>query len=421
MSGSAKSPGALSGLKVIDLTRMLAGPYCTMMLADLGADVLKIEPLGGDPIRDFGPYAPDDRLRVLGGYFQSINRGKKGVALDFRLPEGREILMRLVKDADVLVENFRVGVMDRLGLSYESLRRVNPRLVYGCVRGFGDPRTGASQHMNRPAYDLVVQAMGGLMSITGPAPDLPMKTGPGIGDTVPAMMLAVGILAAAWHAQRTGEGQMVDVAMYDGVLALCERIVYQYSLQGKIPVPEGNVTSFLCPYEVLPTSDGWVVIAAPTDNHWVELCRKIELPQLGADPHFATNDERVKRAPEIRTMLAEWTSVRSRREVVGILGGSVPCGPVNTARDILEDPHMEQRDMIVKIEQPGLDRPLAVVGAPIKMTETPSGVRNRAPILGENTESVLIGLGYSQERIEKLASAGVIGLYRGEAHAATRR
>ncbi len=421
MSGATKSRGALAGLKIIDLTRMLAGPYCTMMLADLGADVLKVEPLGGDPIRDFGPYAPDDRLKVLGGYFQSINRGKRSVALDFRRPEGREILMHLVKDADVLVENFRVGVMDRLKLSYESLRQLNPRLVYGCVRGFGDPRTGASKHMNRPAYDLVVQAMGGLMSITGPAPDRPMKTGPGIGDTVPAMMLAVGILAAAWHAQHTGEGQMVDVAMYDGVLALCERIVYQYSLQGKIPAPEGNVTSFLSPYEVLPTSDGWVVIAAPTDNHWVELCRKIGLPQLGTDPHFATNDERVKRAPEVRTMLAEWTSVRTKRDVVEILGGSVPCGPVNTARDILEDPHMGQREMIAKIEQPGLGRPLAVVGAPIKMTETPSGVRGRAPILGEDTQSVLTGLGYSREQIEQLANARVIGLHHGETRAATRR
>src|SRR5579862_4598789 len=210
MSRAATS-GALSGLKVIDLTRMLAGPYCTMMLADLGADVLKVEPIGGDPIRNFGPWSSDDRLKVLGGYFQSINRGKRSIVVDYRKPEGREVLKRMVAGADVIVENFRVGVMDRLGLSYESLHEINPRLIYGSVRGFGDPRTGASPYMNRPAYDVVVQAMGGLMSVTGPSADLPMKTGPGIGDIVPAMMLAIGILGAAWHAQRTGEGQFVDV------------------------------------------------------------------------------------------------------------------------------------------------------------------------------------------------------------------
>ncbi len=420
MSGAAKSPGALSGLKVIDLTRMLAGPYCTMLLADLGADVLKVEPMGGDPIRNFGPWASDDRLRLLGGYFQSINRGKRSIVLDYRRPEGRDVLMRLVAGADVIVENFRVGVMDRLGLSYESLHQANPRLVYGCVRGFGDPRTGVSSYMNRPAYDIVVQAMGGLMSITGPAPDRPLKTGPAVGDTIPAMLLAVGILAASWHAQRTGEGQFVDVAMYDGVLSLCERIIYQYTVQGKVPGPEGNSISFLCPYDVFPSSDGWVAIAAPTDNHWVELCRVIGVPELGTDPHFATNDERVKRAPQVRMMIGEWTSARTKRDIVDALGASVPCGPINTAPDILDDPHVAQRDMIARLEQPGLDRPLTVVGASIKMTATPTAVRRRAPLLGEHSESVLTNLGFRQEQIQQLANDGVVVLHRSEAIAATK-
>jgi len=417
MSDAAKSPGALAGLKVIDLTRMLAGPYCTMMLADLGADVLKVEPLGGDPIRNFGPWASDDRLRLLGGYFQSINRGKRSIVLDYRRPEGRDVLMRLAAGADVIVENFRVGVMDRLGLSYEALHQVNPRLVYGCVRGFGDPRTGVSSYMNRPAYDIVVQAMGGLMSITGPAPDRPMKTGPAVGDTIPAMMLAVGVLAAAWHAQRTGEGQFVDVAMYDGVLALCERIIYQYELLGRVPSPEGNSISFLCPYDVFPSSDGWVTIAAPTDNHWVELCHAIGLPELGTDPHFATNDERVKRGAQVRMMIGEWTSPRTKREIVDTLAGRVPCGPINTAPDILDDPHVEQRDMIAALEQPGVDRPLRVAGTPIKMTATPTRVRQRAPLLGEHTESVLTNLGYREEEIQQLASNDVVVLYRDESSA----
>ncbi len=420
MSEAAKSPGALSGLKVIDLTRMLAGPFCTMLLADLGADVLKVEPIGGDPIRNFGPWASDDRLKVLGGYFQSINRGKRSIVLDYRRPQGREVLMRLAADADVIVENYRVGVMDRMGLSYETLQQANPRLVYGCVRGFGDPRTGVSSNMNRPAYDIVVQAMGGAMSITGPAPDRPMKTGPAIGDTVPAMLLAVGILAAAWHAQRTGEGQFVDVAMYDGVLALCERIIYQYALQGRVPIPEGNSISFLCPYDVFPASDGWVAIAAPTDNHWVELCRLIGFPELGIDPHFATNTERVKNGAQVRVMIGEWTNARTKREIVDVLGATVPCGPINTAPDILNDPHVAERDMIARIEHPGMDRPLTVVGSSIKMTATPAMVRGRAPLLGEDSESVLTNLGYRQEQIQQLANDGVVVLHRDGAAAATK-
>jgi len=400
MTGGAKSSGALSGLKVIDLTRMLAGPYCTMMLADLGAD---------DPIRNFGPWSSDDRLKVLGGYFQSINRGKKSIVLDYRKPEGRDVLKRMVAGADVIVENFRVGVMDRLGLSYESLREINPKLIYGSVRGFGDPRTGASPYMNRPAYDVVVQAMGGLMSVTGPSADQPMKVGPGIGDIVPAMMLAIGILGAAWHAQRTGEGQFVDVAMYDGVLSLCERIVYQYKLNGKVPVPEGNSVSFICPYDLFPASDGWVAIAAPTDNHWAELARVMGHPEFGSDPRFATNDARVKHGAEVRSMIGEWTKARGKREIVDLLDG-VPCGPVNTAADILDDPHMKERDMIARLEHPGLDQPLAVVGSPIKMTATPTGVRERAALLGEHSEAILASLGYSQEQISKLARDGVVVL-----------
>ena len=409
MTGGAKSSGALSGLKVIDLTRMLAGPYCTMMLADLGADVLKVEPIGGDPIRNFGPWSSDDRLKVLGGYFQSINRGKKSIVLDYRKPEGRDVLKRMVAGADVIVENFRVGVMDRLGLSYESLREINPKLIYGSVRGFGDPRTGASPYMNRPAYDVVVQAMGGLMSVTGPSADQPMKVGPGIGDIVPAMMLAIGILGAAWHAHRTGEGQFVDVAMYDGVLSLCERIVYQYKLNGKVPVPEGNSVSFICPYDLFPASDGWVAIAAPTDNHWAELARVMGHPEFGSDPRFATNDARVKHGAEVRSMIGEWTKARGKREIVDLLDG-VPCGPVNTAADILDDPHMKERDMIARLEHPGLDQPLAVVGSPIKMTATPTGVRERAALLGEHSEAILASLGYSQEQISKLARDGVVVL-----------
>jgi crotonobetainyl-CoA:carnitine CoA-transferase CaiB-like acyl-CoA transferase len=221
------SGGALAGLRVIDLTQVLAGPYCTMMLADQGADVVKIEPVEGDPTRHFGPFRSDDKDHFFGGYFQSTNRNKKSIGLDLKSLEGKALFKRLAKDADIVVENFRAGVMDRLGLSFESLAVENPRLVYAAIRGFGDPRTGQSPYVDRPAFDVVAQAMGGAMGITGPDAFTPMKIGPGVGDIFPAALSAFGIMAAVFRARQTGHGQFVDIAMYDGILALCERLVYQ--------------------------------------------------------------------------------------------------------------------------------------------------------------------------------------------------
>jgi crotonobetainyl-CoA:carnitine CoA-transferase CaiB-like acyl-CoA transferase len=420
-AGAPANHGPLAGLKVLDFTQALAGPYCTMILADLGADVLKLESLKGDPTRAVGPFAPDDELRLLRGYFQSVNRNKRSIAVDLKHPEGREIALRLVAKSDVVVENFRVGVMDRLGLSYESLRQVKPRIVYGCIRGFGDPRTGESPYVDWPSYDIVAQAMGGLMGITGPGPGQPMKAGAAAGDIVPAMLLAVGILAAVRHADRTGEGQFVDVAMYDGVLALCERIIYQYSLHGIVAEPEGNSQSVLCPFDAFPAKDGWVAIAAPGDEHWRILCEKIGAPQLGTDPRFATNSQRVRHAGEVRKFIGEWTVARTRQEILDKLGGGVPCGTVNSVRDIFDDPHVKQRAMIAMVDHPGRAQPTALAGTPIKMTATPPGVRARAPLLGENTASVLAGLGYSGDRMKALESAGVITPSPRQAPAASPR
>ncbi len=214
------SAGPLAGLRVVDLTWMLAGPYTTMLLADLGADVVKVEPPGGDPMRAVGPFRPDDRLRAFGGYFQSVNRNKRSIVLDLKTEAGAGALLALARGADVLVENFRAGVMDRLGLAYERLRAANPRLVYAAIRGFGDPRTGAGERAGRPAVDLTMQAMGGLMGVTGPSPARPTKAGPGVGDHFPAALCAFGIVAAQRLAQSTGAGQLVEVAMYDGVVSL---------------------------------------------------------------------------------------------------------------------------------------------------------------------------------------------------------
>src|SRR5215471_2217611 len=222
-------PGPLEGLRVVDLSLMLAGPYASMLLADLGADVVKVEPPRGDSTRATGPFRPGDGPEALGGYFQSVNRGKRSVVLDLKNPADRGRFVALVRVADVLVENYSAGVMDRLGLGYERLAAENPRLVYGAIRGFGDPRSGASPYQDWPAFDVVAQAMGGFLSITGTAEGTPVKAGPGIGDLFPAVLLALGVTSAVYQARHTGRGQFVDVAMYDAVLSLCERMVYQYS------------------------------------------------------------------------------------------------------------------------------------------------------------------------------------------------
>jgi len=251
-----RSSGALEGLRVLDLTQMLAGPFCTMMLADQGADVIKIEPLEGDGTRSMGPFHPDDQVRAFGGYFQSVNRNKASLALDLKRPEGREVFLALLDATQVVVENFRAGVMERLGLGYARLRQRNPRIVYASIRGFGDPQTGTSPYVDWPAYDVVAQAMGGIMAITGADGCTPTKIGPGVGDTIPAVMAAFGVMAAAWRAERTGLGQYVDVGMVDSVLSVCERVLHQYTYGGKVSGPEGDRHPFLAPFGLLPAKDG---------------------------------------------------------------------------------------------------------------------------------------------------------------------
>ncbi len=400
--------GALAGLRVIDLTQMLAGPYCTMMLADQGADVLKIEPIEGDPTRHFGPFRADDKDHHFGGYFQSTNRNKKSIGLDLKSAEGKDLFRRLVRDADVVVENFRAGVMDRLGVGYESLAADNPRLVYAAIRGFGDPRTGASPYVDRPAFDVVAQAMGGAMGITGPDANTPMKIGPGIGDIFPAALSAFGIMAAVYHAQKTGQGQFVDVAMYDGVLAMCERLVYQYSYTGKSPVPEGNQHPILCPFGVFRCKDGMVTIGCPRDSFWRELVDAMGRPELASDPKFLTNNDRLAHASETVAVVESWTGGLTKAQIAEALDGRVPFGPVNTAADIYADPHIAARHMLVEVEHPGSTKPVTIASTPIRMTATPGGISRRAPLTGEDTDEVLSALGLGAGEIAGLKARRVV-------------
>jgi len=375
--------GPLDGVRVVDLTAMLAGPYSTMLLADLGAHVVKVEPAHGDMTRT-GPSRDGDGPDALPGYFMSVNRGKRSVVLDLKADLDRAKFLDLVRNADIVVENFSSGVMDRLGLGYEVLSAENPRLVYAAIRGFGDVRTGDSPYREWPAFDVVAQAMGGFLGITGTPDGTPIKSGPGIGDLFPATLLAVGMLSALHHAQKTGQGQFVDVAMYDAVLSMCERIVYQHSYSGLVPTQQGNTHPMLCPFGVFRTADGWVSLAAaPSDRHWTLLAEAIGRPDMATDERYATNNARVRHSSDVLTVLDEWLLARTTAEVLEAVGGKVPVGPVNSVVDIFADPHVRAREMLVEVDQPGGD-PVTIAGQPIKLTRTPSRVHGRGPLLGEH-------------------------------------
>ncbi len=389
---SPKATGPLQGLRVVDLTRALAGPYCTMLLADMGADVIKIEPPEGEFSRYSDPFTEDDTEHYFGGYFASINRNKRDIMLDFSKPEDREVVRRLAKTADVIVENFRAGVMDKLGLGYEALSAENPKLVYAAIRGFGDARTGASPYVDWPAYDVVAQAMGGVVAVTGTEAGEVLKVGPSIGDVFPGTLSAVGILAAVMHARETGRGQFVDVAMYDALVSLADASVYRYSYRGIVTKPTGNSHPQLSPFDIYPTKDGACAIAAPNPLHWDLLCGLIGRPELIDDPRTFSNKDRVEHAAFVKEVVREWTTQHTTAEVVAELGGIVPVGPVNDARALFADEHLRARDMLVAVENPGGERPVVLPGSPIKFSESPAGVYRRPPLLGEHNAEILAEL-----------------------------
>ncbi|KZF13398.1 formyl-CoA transferase [Rhodococcus sp. EPR-157] len=381
--------GPLSGIRVIDLTAALAGPYGTMILADLGADIIKVEPPGGEVTRRVGPYPPStDGQQTLGGYFQSINRGKRSIAVDLKTPHGHAELLDLVRTADVVVENFGPGVVERLNISYEELRRVNPKLVYGSLTGYGAEWSGKSPYIDWPAMDITIQAMAGALSITGTEDGKPVKIGPGIGDIFPGTMLTIGVLAALWEVQKTGQGQQIDVSMFDSILSLCERMVYQYSYTGQVPKPIGNTHPILTPFDVLEVKDGWIAIAATTQLRWEALCRIMNRSELITDARFRNESVRVEHRAEIRRLLDDWSRSLTRAEVSEKLGGKVPFGPVNDIRDIFDDPHAWARNMLVEIENPGSDQKAIVAGQPIKFSRTKTTVGARAPQLDEHGDAL---------------------------------
>jgi len=404
----SSNTGALKGVRVLDLTHALAGPFCSQMLADHGADVVKVEPPEGDFFRRMGPFLDDDQARHFGGLFQACNRNKRSIAIDLKHADGRALLKQLVKDVDVLVENFRAGVLDKMGLGYESLKVVNPRLVYTSVRGFGDKAGGTSPYIQWPSFDIVAQAMGGWMGITGTDADHPVKVGGGAGDTVPGLFAAFGTMAALWHARATGEGQYVDVAMTDSILAMSELVVSQYSYRGVSPSPVGNGIPGVAPFGTVKVKDGVIVIAAPHDPQFHTLCRLIGMPELIDDPRFATEASRWDNTAALTARLETFTTTQTKAQLRALFGGKVPFSPIYNAKEIFEDPHFAAREMLPEVEQPGSRRPVAVPGIPVKLSQTPGRVRHRAPTIGEHTRAILADFGMPAAEVERLVSVGAV-------------
>lgn len=400
--------GALQGLRVLDLTHALAGPFCAQVLADHGADVIKVEPLEGDFFRKMGPFRADDTLRQVGGLFQSCNRNKRSIALNLKSPQGQDLLRSLVQGADVLVENYRAGVLDKLGLGYEALKAIKPSLVYTSVRGFGDKVGGVSPYMEWPAFDIVAQAMGGWMGVTGEDADHPVKVGGGAGDTVSGLFAAFGTMAALWHARATGQGQYVDIAMTDSILALSELVVSQYSYRGISPEPVGNGIPGLAPFGTVKVKDGVIAIAAPHDPQFRLLCQLMGQAGMIDDPRFANEEKRWANREALQTLIENFTRTKTKLELKDLFGGRVPFSPIYTAADIFADPHFAAREMLPQVEQPGSAQAVVVPGVPVKLSQSPGGVRHRAPLLGEHTREVLRELGLAPAQLEQLIEAQVV-------------
>jgi len=396
------SPGPLAGLTVLDLTRVLSGPFCTMMLADMGARVIKVErPGDGDETRAWGP-------PFVGGesaYFLGTNRNKESIALDFKRLEGRRIIDRLLDQADVVVENFRPGTLARLGLDHESLKGTHPKLIYASISGFG--QTGPRRF--EAGYDAVVQAEGGLMSITGDPDGPPFRVGVAIADLVAGMLAAQGIILALFARERTGRGQQVDIGMLDGVVSILSYHASMHLTAGIRSGRLGNRHATIAPYDIFAAADGEFFLAVGNDDQFRRFCAAAGIASLPDDPRFSTNPARVVHHAELRQRLSPVLCSRPRAYWIEVLTeAGVPCGAVRDVPEALADPQVLAREMVQSVEHTAAGM-LKVVGVPIKLSETPGSVRTAPPTLGQHTVAILKELRIDDDEIERLRDGRVIG------------
>ena len=388
---------ALSGVRVLDFTRVLAGPFCTMLLADMGADVIKVESRAGDDTRQWGP--PFD-ARGRSAYYLSVNRNKRSLVLDLKSAEGQQIARRLAADSQVVVENFKPGGMAAFGLGYDDLRALNPALVYASVTGFG--QTGP--YRDRPGYDFVIQAMSGLMSITGEVDGAPAKVGVAISDVIAGLFAASSILAALRHAEQTGVGQQLDVALLDTTLAALVNVASSALVSGATPARYGNAHASIVPYQPFRAADGEFALAVGNDRQFAALCELLNQPELAADSRFATNPARVAhRDALIAHLNAVFTKRPAAEWIAGALDRGIPAGAINSVSDALADPQVAARGLIQQIDG------VPMVGSPVGFSATPPEIRLPPPDLGEHTDAILRErLGMADAEIAKLRAQAVI-------------
>ncbi|MFO8061266.1 MAG: CaiB/BaiF CoA-transferase family protein [Bacillota bacterium] len=393
--------GPLAGIRVLDLSRVLAGPFCSMMLADLGADVIKLErPDGGDDTRSWGPPWVGEQSH----YFLSVNRNKRSLAVNLKEEDGRQISRELVGECDVLLENFRPGTAARLGMGYEDLKTVNPGLVYCSISGFGQD----GPYRERAAYDAILQGMGGLMGITGPEGSEPIRVGVAVADIGAGMEAAFAISTALFERERSGEGQYIDVSMMDVQVSWMTYMAHYFFAGGQLPPRTASAHPSIVPYQSFPTSDGWINVTVGNDSLWRRFA-----PLVGIDPDdpaYATGSDRLENREPLVERIARVMKTRGRDEWLELLRErGVPAGPVYSLEDVLEDPQVHSRQMVRSVEHPEEGK-IQILGIPVSFSRTPGDIRSAPPLLGEHTGQILEDLGYDRDRIRDLADRGIVTL-----------
>jgi formyl-CoA transferase/CoA:oxalate CoA-transferase len=391
----------LEGVTVLDLTRMLAGPYGALLLADLGAEVIKVEdPVGGDPVRGMGP----PFIQGESAYFISINRNKKSLTLDLTTPRGREVFLRLVQKADVVLDNFRPGILERLELDHPTLRRINPRIVACSISGFGQ----AGPYRSLPAFDLILQAMGGAMSITGEPERDPVRMGIPMGDLAGGLFGAMAVAAALFQRERTGEGRYIDLSLLDCQVSLLTYVAQYFLVTGEVPGPVGSAHATIVPYQAFKTKDVHIVIAIFTEKFWSQFCNAIGRPDLVEDPRFATNRERHAHRHELIPILERIFATRTGEEwLKDLRAEGIPSGPIHTVDRVLSDSQVLHRGMVVEMDHPVCGR-LKVLGTPVKTVPAAEETLLPPPALGQHTEELLRRAGYTTTEIEELRRQRII-------------